>query len=253
MLAWANDVNYSNNEMAAEFARWIARVRPDVVHFHNLQGFGGALLSIAAAAGAATVVTTHDMWWWCARQFLVDPKLRPCSTVVDCGVCPCEVDNAWLIARNRRLAAHLRNADLVLAPSSTMIDLLSANGVDPTRLALDENPTPGIGGAAGLTGPFRRNRPLRLRRRQACGEGRPPRGAGRTPAPRSAAAGRWTCTGSRASIGCPNGSRCCRRTTPTRSGRAGRLRRAGDVLDHAGVLLAADPRGVGGRLRRHHR
>ena len=30
------------------------------------------------------------------------------------------------------LAAHLRNADLVLAPSSTMVDLLSANGIDPT-------------------------------------------------------------------------------------------------------------------------
>ena len=88
------------------------------------------------------MVTTHDMWWWCARQFLVDPKLRPCSAVVDCGVCPCEVDNAWLVDRNRQLAAHLRNADLVLAPSSTMIDLLSANGIDPARLALDENPAP---------------------------------------------------------------------------------------------------------------
>jgi glycosyltransferase involved in cell wall biosynthesis len=30
----------------------------------------------------------------------------------------------------------------VLAPSSAMIDILSANGVDPQRLALDENPSP---------------------------------------------------------------------------------------------------------------
>lgn len=142
MLGWADEVNYHNDRMAAEFTGWLERVRPDVVHFHNLQGFGGSLVSIAAASGAVTVVTTHDMWWWCARQFLVDRDMRPCSIVVDCGVCPCERDNAWLAARNRELAGHLRTADLVLAPSASMIELLSANGVSPDRLALDENPAP---------------------------------------------------------------------------------------------------------------
>ena len=90
----------------------------------------------------SVLVTMHDMWWWCARQFLVDRDLRPCASVVDCGICPCERNNAWLVVRNRRLSAHLRNADLVLAPSSTMVDLLSANGIAPDRLALDENPSP---------------------------------------------------------------------------------------------------------------
>lgn len=142
MLAWTDEVNYANDEIEAEFARWLARTRPRVVHFHNLQGFGGALVSLASAAGASVVVTMHDMWWWCARQFLVTRQLRPCSTVVDCGVCPCERTNQWLAERNQRLASHLHNADLVLAPSSTMIDLLSANGVDHRRLALDENPSP---------------------------------------------------------------------------------------------------------------
>ena len=62
----------------------------------------------------------HDMWWWCARQFLVDRDLRPCASVVDCGVCPCERNNAWLVVREPPAgSAHLRNADLVLAPSST--------------------------------------------------------------------------------------------------------------------------------------
>ena len=142
MLGWSDTVNYANDDVDAEFSRWLSRTRPDVVHFHTLQGFGGSLLSTAAAAGAAVVVTMHDMWWGGARQFLVDRDLRPCCTVVDCGVCPCDRTNGWLVERNRRLAAHLRNADLVLAPSSTMIDLLSANGVDPQRLDLDENPSP---------------------------------------------------------------------------------------------------------------
>ena len=142
MLGWDDDVNFANDDVDAEFSRWLRRTRPDVVHFHNLQGLGGSLISTAAASGAAVVVTMHDMWWWCARQFLVDRNLRPCSSVVDCGVCPCELNNPWLVRRNHRLAAHLRNADLVLAPSSTMVELLSANGIPPNRLALDENPSP---------------------------------------------------------------------------------------------------------------
>ena len=142
MLAWDATENFANDDIDAEFARWLIRTRPDVVHFHNLQGMGASLISTAAASGAAVVVTMHDMWWWCARQFLVDRDMRPCSTVVDCGVCPCERTNKWLVERNHRLAAHLRNADLVLAPSSTMLVLLAANGVDKDRLALDENPAP---------------------------------------------------------------------------------------------------------------
>ncbi|MBM9467707.1 glycosyltransferase [Nakamurella leprariae] len=142
MLAWDDDRNFANDAVDADFARWLADVQPDVVHFHSLQGLGAGLLSVARASGAATVLTMHDLWWWCARQFLVERSMRPCATVVDCGVCPCERDNAWLTDRNGRLARHLANADLVLSPSATMLDLLAANGVDPGRLALDENPSP---------------------------------------------------------------------------------------------------------------
>jgi glycosyltransferase involved in cell wall biosynthesis len=142
MLTWSDETNFANDAVDARFAAWLRDVRPDVVHVHNLQGMGGSLVSTAAASGACVVVTMHDMWWWCARQFLVTADLRPCSSVVDCSACPCERDRSWLDDRNRRLAMHLRNADLVLAPSATMVGLLAANGVDPARLRLDENPAP---------------------------------------------------------------------------------------------------------------
>jgi glycosyltransferase involved in cell wall biosynthesis len=140
MLAWDSDENYSNPRVEALFARFVERLRPEVVHFHSLQGFGGGLLPIARAAGCAVVLTMHDMWWWCARQFLADRELRPCCEVVECGACPCERDHGWLARRNRGLAAQLDSADLVLAPSRTMLDLLAANGVPAERLELDENP-----------------------------------------------------------------------------------------------------------------
>lgn len=139
MIDWDSEDNYRNPRVDAAFADFLARVHPDVVHLHGLQGFGAGPVSLAKAAGAAVVVTMHDMWWFCARQFLVQKDMKPCCPVVNCGVCPCERDNQWLNHRNRRLAAQLGNADLVLAPSSTMLELLRANGVDDRVLKLDEN------------------------------------------------------------------------------------------------------------------
>lgn len=141
-IGWQERRNYDNAAMQAEFLDFLQRVRPDVVHVHALQGMGGSLLPVARASGAATIVTMHDMWWWCARQFLVTRQMQPCTSVVDCGLCPCEVDNPWLVERNRVLLSALRAVDLVLAPSSSMLDLLAANGIATERLALDENPSP---------------------------------------------------------------------------------------------------------------
>ena len=45
--------------------------------------WAAGLLPAAKASGARVVVTMHDFWWLCARQFLVDTAMRPCSLVVD--------------------------------------------------------------------------------------------------------------------------------------------------------------------------
>ncbi len=166
MIDWAGEDNYRNPRIDAAFAEFLTRVRPDVVHIHSLQGFGGGIASLAKASGAGVVLTMHDMWWWCARQFLAEKDMRPCSPVVTCGVCPCEAGNDWLVNRNRLLAAHLDNVDLVLAPSTTMLGLLQANGVDPARLRLDENPA-----SSAAHGPVA----IPLRRVEDSGGGRPVR------------------------------------------------------------------------------
>ncbi len=141
-IGWGDDRNFDNPDVGAHFASWLAEVRPDVVHLHALQSLGGTLVPAAAAAGARVVVTMHDFWWCCPRQFLVDRDMRPCSLVVAAGSCPCEVDREWLEDRNRRLATMLAGADRILAPSASAARVLAANGVDPARLAVDENGLP---------------------------------------------------------------------------------------------------------------
>jgi len=134
--------NYDNPAVAADFARHLGDLGPDVVHFHSLQTLGAGLLGAAAEAGCRVVVTMHDFWWSCARQFFVTRDLRPCSLVVSCGLCPCEVDAGWLAARHGELAHHLDRAHAVLAVSRSAAAVLAANGVDPRRLHVDENGVP---------------------------------------------------------------------------------------------------------------
>ena len=142
-IGWDDDRNWRNPPVTADFAAWLATVRPDVVHLHCLQSLGGDLVTAAAERGARVVVTMHDFWWLCARQFLVDRSFRPCSLVVAAGACQCQVGAEQRTRRAEVLRAVLERADRVLAPSASAVAVLAANGVAPDRLLVDENGLPG--------------------------------------------------------------------------------------------------------------
>lgn len=138
-VAWSLPTNTDNPGVTADFAAYLGQVRPDVVHLHSLQALGAGLVLAAKASGAKVVVTMHDFWWSCARQFLVDRSLTPCSLVVAAGVCSCEVDGQWLAARDAVLVEALASADVVLVPSHSARAVAVANGLAPGRVRVDEN------------------------------------------------------------------------------------------------------------------
>jgi len=139
---WSDDRNWNCPEVHADFVAYLRRAQPDVVHLHDLQTLGGSLVRAASEAGAKTIVTMHDFWWVCARLFLVDKSMHPCSLVVDAGACACERNHRWLTNRRQQLAAELAHADVVLSPSRSAARVLAANGIAPDRLAVDENGLP---------------------------------------------------------------------------------------------------------------
>ncbi len=142
-IGWGDDLNWHNPPVTDLFRAHLDQVQPDIVHIHSLQSLGAGLVAAAAASGARVVVTMHDFWWLCARQFLVDTEMVPCSLVVHAGACACE---SGIERRDQRLAGLrtlLAPADLVLAPSRSATEVLAANGVAPGRLEVDENGLPG--------------------------------------------------------------------------------------------------------------
>ncbi len=141
-IGWSDERNWMNPAVTEHFRAHVDALRPDIVHVHALQSLGAGVLPAARSAGARVVVTMHDFWWLCSRQFLVDRDQRPCSLVVEAGVCACEVDVAWRRDRAAALATLLGSADLVLAPSASAARVLAANGVAAHRLEVDENGLP---------------------------------------------------------------------------------------------------------------
>lgn len=133
------DANWWNPAAATVVAGVLDDFRPDVVHAHALQTLGGGVLEEAARRGIRTVVTMHDLWWWCARLFLVDTGLQPCSLVTCLGECPCARTVEWRERRSSRLLEALARVDLVLTPSSALRDVVIANGLDPARVRVDPN------------------------------------------------------------------------------------------------------------------
>lgn len=141
-VGWSDKRNYDNPTAAADFRAWLAEFRPEVVHVHSCQAIGVGVIDAAKDAGLPVVLTMHDFWWSCARQFLADRTYTPCSLVVDCGVCACEVDHRWLGLRNERLRRTLNRVDVVLCPSASAAAVMAANGVDAEKLRVDENGLP---------------------------------------------------------------------------------------------------------------
>jgi glycosyltransferase involved in cell wall biosynthesis len=112
------------------FLEAISATRPDIVHFHSIQGIGLRAAEACRRLGIPYAVTLHDAWWICGRQFMIDRSGRYCGqSRIDPSVCArCVASPGRNAERMRRARAVLEGAALLLAPSRFFADLHAANG-----------------------------------------------------------------------------------------------------------------------------
>ena len=67
------------------FGALLDRVRPDVVHFHNLHNLGAALIDEAATRGLPSYFSTHNYWLICPRAYLLTGAGAICGGPGDRG------------------------------------------------------------------------------------------------------------------------------------------------------------------------
>ena len=115
--------------------------RPDIVHFHSLQGLPMGLPEAAKRSGAAVVWTLHDFHSICPRTHLHDRFLRPCSGPREGRACgPCFGGLRRLAGGpfyRRRFAAmrtSLDACDQLIAPSEFVKRQFTSEGIESSKL-----------------------------------------------------------------------------------------------------------------------
>lgn len=73
------EVDYNNIESEGGLQAYVQELRPDIVHFHSLQGIGANAIHLVKNMGYKTVLTMHDWWWLCPNFFMADCQFEPCG------------------------------------------------------------------------------------------------------------------------------------------------------------------------------
>jgi glycosyltransferase involved in cell wall biosynthesis len=124
--------------ISAAFAAALDRLRPDVVHFHNLHNLGAALIDQASVRGLPAFFTTHNYWLICPRAYLLTGQGVICPGPGDgtrCAACTGNHDHA---GHQQRLAAIRSRAQSgltrILAVSDAVRQALVGSGYSPEMI-----------------------------------------------------------------------------------------------------------------------
>jgi glycosyltransferase involved in cell wall biosynthesis len=71
--------DYFNPDINFVFKSYLSKIKPDIVHFHAIQGLGANMIAEAHNEGYPTILTMHDMWWFCPNLFMIDLNSNRCN------------------------------------------------------------------------------------------------------------------------------------------------------------------------------
>ncbi len=121
--------------ITAAFASALERLRPDVVHFHNLHNLGAALMDEAGTRGLPAFFSTHNYWLVCPRAYLMRGDGSICAGPGDgsrCASCAGGQDPAGYVRRLAEIRARAqRHLSAVLAVSDAVRQTLLGAGYPP--------------------------------------------------------------------------------------------------------------------------
>ncbi|HEX3554151.1 MAG TPA: glycosyltransferase [Thermoanaerobaculia bacterium] len=127
-----------DRRLAADFRRFLAATRPDLIHVHHLAGHAATLMGVAAERGVPILYQVQDWWAPCARGNLLDAQRRLCSgpSPGKCTAClpltglpPAAVLNRLLHAARARLTRwEIHRADAFVLGSRAIRDSYLALG-----------------------------------------------------------------------------------------------------------------------------
>lgn len=122
--------NYSNG-VADVFEQVIAKLDPDLIHFHCIQRLTTAIVDVARYRNIPYVITLHDGWWISPNQFILGKNDE--ASLYDYA----DAERLNLPVRAQSLRRSLAAAEYLLAVSQSFADLHEACNL--TNVAVVEN------------------------------------------------------------------------------------------------------------------
>jgi glycosyltransferase involved in cell wall biosynthesis len=69
---------FLNRQIEDSFGRFVAQVKPDLIHVQHVMALSAGLLRLARQAGVPVVLTLHDYWFICGNSQLIWPDTQTC-------------------------------------------------------------------------------------------------------------------------------------------------------------------------------
>ncbi|MFT3689195.1 glycosyltransferase family 4 protein [Paenirhodobacter sp.] len=150
-LFWTNDYDWFHlgmndlKSIMTHFERFLADLRPDVVNFHHVMGFGiQAIRATRRALGDVPVVyTLHEYLPICAHhgQMIKARNGALCSKASpsDCGMCFPDIGPANMLRRELFIKSFFSEVDAFVSPSKFLLKRFGDWGLPRDKLVMIEN------------------------------------------------------------------------------------------------------------------
>ncbi len=106
----------ANPELEACLASFFRELRPDVVHFHNIEGFTAGSVGAARASGAAVVYSLHNYHTICPQSYLMQGHRKPCFDARNGQACDGCMESPDPVDERQQAAAAYAKSVLKVAP-----------------------------------------------------------------------------------------------------------------------------------------
>jgi glycosyltransferase involved in cell wall biosynthesis len=131
-------VNFSHPAIDDALDELLERVRPDVLHMHNIIGLSAGIVHRAKRRGIRTVLTVHDHWGFCHKNTLLKSGRTTCRDYSRCAECMPFIDDgagrAFPMRMRKDFLASLWNEiDCVISPSRYLASAYTKAGVRPEK------------------------------------------------------------------------------------------------------------------------
>lgn len=134
--------------LSEKIIQTINDIKPDIIHHHNITGFGPFLLE---AKAEKVIYTAHDQWLVCPTSTLLNNDNIPCINPHNCNICSIFSKKPPQIWRYKFSKMKLtKNIDTIISPSNfikeTLIRLGISNKIEviPNFVEINRNERQGI-------------------------------------------------------------------------------------------------------------